>query len=163
MPGKNRYGRITALPQGELVTAAELAEQQATLTKLFGSSPILSDDYDLEAVAEETMFSDNVQGDPALWPDGVDQTFSKSPDIPNEVLSKTGGAGRPGTPFTPNLASPGEGNGVDPATKPDTESTVDDVKPGYVQSANTENPSETRQKIVDESRTGNFTRRLKFV
>lgn len=85
-----------------------------------------------------------------------------APDIEKVI---TGGAGLPGTPFTPNIASPGQENGVSPEGLPDIGLKVEDlnsfrktpVVPGQTQG--TANPSKSKVgvQVGDELNFGKST------
>jgi hypothetical protein len=91
-----------------------------TLQKAFPSSPIYKGELTDQVILEEgqTLLVDGLVNDGGHTFGEFDRDYSASPDIENEV--QTGGAGLPGSPFAPNIASPGEGNGLNPQSIPDT-------------------------------------------
>jgi hypothetical protein len=111
----------------------------------------------MRAEAEKLMFADKVEGDPTLWPDGVDRTFSGAPDIPNDV--KTGGDGLPATAYSPNPAPPGPSadGSVNipqsgPTGQPDLQLPKDGGMPLDVDGR--KNPKTTSKAIADANKTG---------
>jgi hypothetical protein len=58
------------------------------------------------------------QGDPMMFPDGVNLNYGEAPDL---LTAKIGGGGLPSTPFSPNQSSPGEENGLSPVGQQDLE------------------------------------------
>lgn len=91
-----------------------------TLQKAFPSSPIYSGELTDAVVREEgqTLLVDGLVNDGGHTFGTFDRDYVGSPDIEKEV--QTGGAGLPGSPFAPNIASPGAGNGLDPTKIPAT-------------------------------------------
>lgn len=103
---------------------------QSNLQLAFGSSPVLSGEYTAEQAAvilgtyngENTlqgfgMYRRDFRPDPAAG-----EIYS---DPRNKATTPTGPGGLPATPYSPNTASPGEGNGVNPTL-------VRNVAPGLV-------------------------------
>lgn len=116
MPGQGKYTKYD--PQKS--DFAKGVSSAARLKKLFNSDAELTDTTLLFAKANAKLLAKNSngvqQGDPQLFSEGVDLTFSRAPDL---STVKTGGGGLPSTPYTPNLTSPGEVNGVDPTKQAD--------------------------------------------
>jgi hypothetical protein len=103
---------------------------QTNLQLAFGTSPILSGDYTAEqaAVILGTYNGENVQQGFGMYR----RNFQPDPaageiyaDPRNKATTPTGAGGLPATPYSPNTASPGEGNGVNPTL-------VSAVAPGLV-------------------------------
>lgn len=167
MPGKRRYGTV-GLNSPALVAAPAIgiSTANATLQRLrllfpppkypTGDSTDEYDDTKMREAAKDLMFSDNVQGDPTLWPEGVDQTFSGSPNVPTDV--KVGGGGLPMTPYGPNVAAPGpDPNGavnVDPADLPDLSGEPTVAKQLLPDTNGTKNPATEAGKIVTANKDG---------
>jgi len=111
-----------------------------TLQKMFPSSPIHSGDIDNDEVRNQAQIL-LLGKDPGLSDGdayyGFNPPFSRNftsgeapagpgaPNIPAHV--KVGGEGLPGTPYVPNTASPGEGNGVDASKVPDISGDMEDL------------------------------------
>lgn len=125
-----------AKPGSGLYPSVELGTNYATgespvntnlRKKAFGSSPLFNE-YDLNALITLANKVLNSKTEPVvgnkLFPNFVLKYNETAPDI-----SKTpsGGAGLPGTGFTPTIASPGAGNGVSPNALPNINLTVDDL------------------------------------
>ena len=104
---------------------------KSTMQEMFPSSPIHSGDIDDDSVRElaQTLL---LGDDPGLADGdayyGFNPPFSRNftsgeapmgPGAPNILDVDVGGEGLPGTPYSPNTASPGEGNGVDATAIPD--------------------------------------------
>ena len=77
------------------------------------------------------------QGDPAMFPTGVDITFAgrtlDSPNGPPDVQNvKWTNPGDPANPYVPDISSPGPGktDGVDKSVDPQI--TPEDIKPTYI-------------------------------
>jgi hypothetical protein len=111
----------------------------------------------MRSEAEKLLFADKVEGDPTLWPDGVDRTFSGAPDVPNEV--KTGGDGLPATAYSPNPAPPGPSDDGSvnipqsgPTGQPDLQLPADGGKPRDVDGRR--NPKTTSKTIADANKAG---------
>ena len=92
------------------------------------------------------------QGDRDLFPNGVDMTFGRSPDI---SAGQTGKGmvddwqkpGDPANSFMPDISSP-RGDGTDALDKNvDPQIAATDIVPNYLPTANTANPATTGPKI----------------
>ena len=119
MPGKKRYGTVgndsvnLVVQKGLGINAGNAT--MVRLEKLFKpieyknpddpSNDGVYNDANMPKIAEKLLFSDLVDGDPLIWPGGVDRTLSASPDIPKDV--KVGGDGLPTTAYSPNPGAPG--------------------------------------------------------
>jgi hypothetical protein len=122
MPGLGKYGTVYDA----------LAAKKPLFEKLFPSSPQYNGSLTqakLLEIAQANLAPPIQSGDSALFPNGVNLDYSGAPKLSDVVV---GGEGKPGTPYTPNPASPGEGNGVDPAKLPDVALTPADLKPNVV-------------------------------
>jgi hypothetical protein len=106
--------------------------------------------------------SDGIQqGDPAMFPKGVDITFAgrlldspnSAPDVANVKWTN---AGDPANPYIPDISSPGPGktDGVDKNTDPGI--TEQDIKPTYIPgqpNSGTREPLVTATKIAATNNT----------
>lgn len=102
--------------------------------------------------------SDGIQqGDPAMFPKGVDITFAgrlldspnSAPDVANVKWTN---AGDPANPYVPDISSPGPGktDGVDKNTDPQIATT--DIHPNYIvgqPNSSTREPLVTAAKIAE--------------
>lgn len=173
MPGKRRYGTVGKAPGNPGIVVQSgigITDSAATITrlrKLFQPPPwpdsASTSEYDdaaMRQVAEAVLYADNVAGDPTLWPDGVDQTYSKAPNIPADV--PIGGGGLPSTAYTPNASSPGaDPSGavnVDPSGQADLGMAVDgsDFLPtgGQTGVDGLKNPATEAASISNANKTG---------
>lgn len=125
MPGQGKYGTVYD----------KLPVKKPLLEKLFKSSPLYDGSYGHDKMidtAKAKLVPAVQQGDLQLFP-SVDMNYAGGPTFADVVV---GGAGLPGTPYTPNLASPGDGNGADPTKMPDPGLTPSDIKPNFVPGEN---------------------------
>lgn len=110
MPGQGKYTQFAPL---KVDTSTKGQASTTRLQKLFNPPKELTSTDDLFKIANRFLLAvDNngVQvGDPNQFKSGVSLDYSDAPDLA-EV--KIGGGGLPSTPYTPNLTSPGEKNGV---------------------------------------------------
>ena len=88
-----------------------------TLQKAFPGSPIYKGELTDKIVREEgqTLLVDGVVNDGGHTFGEFDRDYSDAPDLEKDVV--TGGGGLPGSPYAPNIASPGEG--LNPSDIPD--------------------------------------------
>jgi len=91
----------------------------ASRQKAFSTSPFLNGYNDV--AARTALFKNVAEGIVADGPNGyfagnASLTFRDAPDLSTVAV---GGAGLPGSAFGPNIASPGEGNGLNHASIPD--------------------------------------------
>lgn len=148
-PGSGLY---TSVEEGGVgYETGEAPENKNLRRKAFASSPLLSGDYDLNALiatARNVLNSKTVKvSGNKQFPEFDLNYKTEAPDI---SLTPTGGQGLPGTGFTPNIASPGAGNGVSANSLPDIGLTVNDLNsirrspviPG--QTDGTQNPADSR-------------------
>lgn len=168
MPKMN-YNTIVATP----VNGKPLGTRRdANLKGLFGSSPLYSQskssveneegikltETDLKQWFLNNVVNGSVPGSDGYY--GFSEAYSRDftgtgasiPGGPPDMNSvKTGGGGLPSTPYVPNPASPGEGNGVNAEAKPEAKefaaliSTKKPSTPGSGAAANEQarNPAET--------------------
>ena len=80
-----------------------------TLQKAFPSSPIHKGELTDDVIRNEgqTLLVDGVINDSGHTYGEFDRDYSGAPDLEKDV--PTGGGGLPGSPYAPNIASPGEG------------------------------------------------------
>jgi hypothetical protein len=133
MPGQGKYGTVYD----------QLSSKRPLHERLFASSPQYDGSYTLDklvATANAKLMPAVQQGDLTLFP-SVDMNYGGAPTFGDVV---TGDAGKPATAYTPNPASPGEGNGADPTKMPDAALQPTDIKPGFVPGENgTAEPAST--------------------
>jgi len=125
MPGEGKYGTVYD----------KLPAKKPLLEKLFKSSPQYDGSYGhtkLVDTANARLIPALQQGDLQLYP-SVDMNYGTAPKFSDVQV---GDAGKPGTPYTPNLASPGEGNGADPTKMPDAGLVPTDIRPNFVPGEN---------------------------
>lgn len=125
MPGQGKYGTVYD----------QLSMKKPMHEKLFGSSPQYDGSYTLDKlvnIANAKLIPSVQQGDLTLFP-SVDMNYGGAPKFGDVV---TGDGGKPSTAYTPNPASPGEGNGADPTKMPDAGLHPVDIKPGFVPGEN---------------------------
>ena len=143
MPGQGKYGTVYD----------QLPVKKPVLERLFRSSPQYDGSYTLGKLvdaANAQLLPDVQQGDLTLFP-SVNMNFGGAPKFGDVV---TGDAGKPSTAYTPNPASPGEGNGADPTKMPDAALQPGDIKPGFVPGENgTAEPASTSP-IVSSTKLG---------
>jgi len=89
-----------------------------TLQKAFPSSPIYKGELTEEVVRTEgqTLLVDGVVNDGGKTFGSFDRDYSGAPDLEKDV--EVGGAGLPGSPYAPNIASPGVEGSLNPADIP---------------------------------------------
>ena len=80
-----------------------------TLQKAFPSSPIHKGELTDQVVRDEgqTLLVDGIVNDGGHTYGELDRDYIGAPDLEKDV--PTGGGGLPGSPYAPNIASPGEG------------------------------------------------------
>lgn len=115
MPGQGKYTTVE-VPTTEYAKGSSGTNILKSLFKtspLYGGNPTLNMDTveKLAAIASENLIPSVQHGDPLLYPE-VSLDYAGSPDVPN--IPVNAGGGDPSTPWSPNLNSPGEGNGDDP-------------------------------------------------
>lgn len=113
MPGTGKYTTFDPVPTKDPAVGKGKSDLVA-LSKIFKTSPLKNDGSNRTTA--------NAMGQAFLTPPSVDDggymygvvdlNYGLAPDLAADV--KTGGAGLPSTAWTPNLNSPGEGNGADP-------------------------------------------------
>ena len=93
----------------------------ATLASAFPNSPLAqlgsnADNVFADQFLKRVMGDGNypAEYDKVLFPQGVDRNYGEAPNLDEVVV---GGAGLPGSPYAPNIASPAVG--VDPSTVPE--------------------------------------------
>jgi hypothetical protein len=89
-----------------------------TLQKAFPSSPIYKGELTDNVVRDEgqQLLVDGAVNDGGHTFGQFNRDYDGAPDLTKDV--PTGGAGLPGSPYAPNIASPGEGHGTDPSNIP---------------------------------------------
>jgi hypothetical protein len=89
-----------------------------TLQKAFPSSPIYSGELTDMVVQDEgqQLLVDGPVNDGGHTFGSFNRDYNGAPDLEKDV--QIGGAGLPGSPYAPNIASPGEGHGTDPSNIP---------------------------------------------
>lgn len=125
MPGQGKYGTVYD----------QLPVKKPLFEKLFASSPQYDGSYTLGKLvdtANAKLLPPVQQGDLTLFPN-VDMNYGGAPKFGDVA---TGDAGKPSTAYTPNPASPGDGNGADPTKMPDAGLHPNDIKPGFVPGEN---------------------------
>lgn len=120
-------------------TGGKGRRNQANLTGIFGSSPLYSQakttttEGDIKLTPEDMKqwYIDNVVNGSVPGSDGyygfsanyskdfTGEGASNGSGPPDYKTVATGGGGLPSTPFVPNPASPGEGNGINAEAKPE--------------------------------------------
>ncbi len=148
-PGSGLYGSVE-LSANTGYETGESAINKALRRRAFGTSPMFND-YTVEnliKLAKQVLNSKTVVVSGNKQFPEFDLNYKVSaPDI---TQTPSGGGGLPGTGFTPNIASPGAGNGVSPSALPDIGLTVEDlnsirttpVVPG--QTDGTQNPADSK-------------------
>lgn len=149
MPGNGKYGNYTYdMVKGNTVTDTELFKT------IFHHEDSLLSHEELIAVAAALLTpsvaansaapisglpnTQPVAGpmcDPQMFPEGVSLDYSGAPSyhaVKDIIGPKKGAEGWPTTPYTPPLASPGQGNGADPSKIPTTEITETVIHEWYV-------------------------------
>lgn len=137
-----------------------------TLKKVFSSSPLYNGQLS-DAIVEKnfsTLVMDSTLKNLDASGNPVDAVNPMFPDFNRDYVGgpdgtiKDGIEGAPASPYVPNPASPGEGNGIDPTKKPS-------APEGYGQTASSEGsyghggaktiPSDTAKKIA-KNRVGDW-------
>ena len=133
-----------------------------SLKSAFPDSPIFKGDITRESVKEEfqKLVLDGVVTDGlGLSSFNRDFTGTAQNPVPNLADVETGAGGLPATPFVPNLTSPGEGNGVNAAAKPEYNKELltnqSNVEFGSGLSGLT-SPSETSPRIAEQGILGTY-------
>lgn len=147
MPGSGKYTTFDPLPITDPAVGKGKSDVNALRT-IFATSPLKNDGTN--------RTNANALGQAFLTPKSVDDggymfgtvniDFSDAPDYKDVA---TGGGGLPSTAFTPNINSPGDGNGanptavnpMDPAAVPQPNLSYDPAGDG------TENPTLTSKQI----------------
>lgn len=112
MPGTGKYTTFDPVPSKD--PAVGTAVSHATRLKaMYKTSPLKNDGTNrTEANKRGELFLTPPSVDDGGYMYGVvDMDYGAAPDFKDV---KTGGAGLPSTAWSPNLNSPGEGNGADP-------------------------------------------------
>jgi hypothetical protein len=148
-PGSGLYGSVE-LSENTGYETGEAPINKALRRRAFASSPLFTD-YTVEnliKLAKQVLNSKTVivSGNKQF----PEFNLNYKTEAPNITLTPSGGGGLPGTGFTPNIASPGAGNGITPSALPDIGLTVDDlnsirktpVVPG--QTDGTQNPADSK-------------------
>ena len=106
------------------INKAKGTSNSANLRKAFPSSPIysgeISDIERLNFYQDEVMDATNVAGKGVT---NYDMNFNNG--VPNLEDVETGGGGKPATPFSPNITSPGPGN-ANAANQPEFDGIIKD-------------------------------------
>lgn len=134
MAGKSRYGTVGSNSPAIIVQPAlgitDPKGRMVKLSKLFRDPTVPTDtDADKANVYDDKLMRTMAKGyfydpigpevDPALWPEGVDRTYSGSPNIATDVQQEInkhkgnpGMDGYPANPYTPNpsATTPGSDN-----------------------------------------------------
>lgn len=107
MPGTGKYGTVVADKDRKFALGSA---DQTVLQKVYKHSVMATLSFeDLVALAKKYLTADTTagvqKGDATIWPSGeVNLNFVGAPNIEKDV--KTGGAGLPSTPWSPNVNSP---------------------------------------------------------
>lgn len=124
MPGQGKYTQYKPNNLGRVLGDANYS----LLGKLFNTPTYNTSQTEILAAGNNLLFAKatggHQDGDPNMLPEGVSMAFAGSPDITQVA---TGGGGLPSTPWSPNLKSPGEGNGDDASQV--TAMDIDPLKP----------------------------------
>jgi hypothetical protein len=93
------------------------SSDSANLQKAFPASPISSGELTDEKVIQDgqRLLIEGVVNDGGHTFGTFDRDYPESPDLAQVEI---GGAGKPGSPYAPNIASPGEG--MNPASIPES-------------------------------------------
>lgn len=91
----------------------------STLQKAFPSSPIYKGELTDAVVREEgqTLLADGLVNDGGHTFGEFDRDYAGAPDLEKDV--PVGGGGLPGSPYAPNIASPGVEGSLNPSDIPD--------------------------------------------
>lgn len=127
MPGTGKYTTFDPVPSTDPAVGNGVSNLTALKT-IYKTSPLKHDGSNrTEANKRGEMFLTPPSVDDGGYMYGVvDLDYKKAPDFKDV---KTGGGGLPSTAWSPNLNSPGEGNGADP-TK------VDEMDPAAIPTPN---------------------------
>jgi len=111
MPGQGKYTQYKPTNLGRVLGDANYN----LLGKLFNTPSYVTSQQEITDVGNNALLAKDKnglqEGDLNMFPAGVSMAYGDSPDITKVA---TGGGGLPGTPWSPNLNSPGEENGDDP-------------------------------------------------
>lgn len=112
MPGTGKYTQFDPIPSKDPAVGKAISETDK-LRGMFSTSPLKNDGTNRKLADDQgTAFLTPDKVDDGGYMFGVvDMKFGNAPD-PKDV--PTGGGGLPSTAWSPNLNSPGEGNGADP-------------------------------------------------
>ena len=134
------------------------SSDSASLRKVFASSPIVGSTptYNTDAIVRLAFERPQELGSDGMLSDGGYAVGSVSRyyrDAPNLATVEVGGGGLPATPYSPNVASPGEGNGINYRAIPGDSATLEAVRRlrgggGAGVGNGLESPSTTTQRIV---------------
>jgi hypothetical protein len=121
MPGSGKYTKYTPLVPAN--PGSKGSRKSDVLYKTFGTPVEIVNQVKILATANSYTFgaespSGYVQGDLGYFPAGVNLRFAGAPAIGTTDVPKLGAGGLPASPWTPNITSPGEGNGVDASKQP---------------------------------------------
>ena len=115
MPGQGKYKtvEVPATEYGKGSSGTAILKKLFKTSPLYGGNPTLNIETreKLVALAKLKLTPSVQNGDPMLYP-SVSLDYVDAPDVPN--IQVNAGGGDPSTPWSPNLNSPGEGNGADP-------------------------------------------------
>jgi hypothetical protein len=153
MPGNDKYTTYEPVQGAGVLGTSKLSR----LAKAF-VSPVVMTAAAIKARANEFLLAASAgknglqQGDVNMFPVPVNLNYAGSPSI---MDVPTGGGGKPGTPFSPNTASPGDGNGDDWTKIPDMQVTPSEINPGYQLGANgTVDPNAVNQGMGEATTVG---------
>lgn len=123
----------------------------------FPSSPIYLEEVNDEERRE--AFNDLVVDGLVLNGNGINSFSRDYKGAPNILDVETGGAGKPASPFVPNLASPGPGS-VNPADQPEFNGELPDASTQTTSFGTglggTANPAETSEQIRNIASLGEY-------
>lgn len=124
-----------------------------TLQAAFGSSPVYTG---YSAATVHQLGIDLIQTGEVNDSGHTFGTFNRDyVDSPDLASVSTGPAGLPGTPYTPNTASPGEGNGANPTALP-----APPYQPASTGNGSSTSPSSTSTILASET-MGTYIKAIK--
>lgn len=112
MPGTGKYTQFDPVPSKDPAVGKGISRLTALKT-IYKTSPLKNDGSNRTEANKrgELYLTPPMVDDGGYMYGKVDLDYKQAPDFKDV---KTGGAGLPSTAWSPNLNSPGEGNGADP-------------------------------------------------
>mgnify|MGYP001595556627 CR=1 FL=1 len=163
MSGKGKYTTYAPAANNKNTLLNKLFKGNSTVPNPLADLVGKEDDVRQQTVARAKTFltPDVQQGDPGMFPNGVNMTFvgdSNGVTAPDLTKVEWDSAGDPANPYAPDITSPGPGKTAGSDKDVDPDISVEDLKgPGYVPGSpgtGTKSPTQTSEAIVTNNELG---------